>query len=114
MQAIKITKTFFFAQEIEKPLIFKDIPRRFKRYGILPDEFLSKLNGLPEPLLVCVTSHMTYWYPGVFETTRVVKKDFPSVPIALEGIYAGLCHKHAKDNSDADYVVKGPGEFKVL
>ena len=104
----------FFTQEIEKPLIFKDVPRRFKRYGISPDEFLSKLNGLPVPLLVCITSHMTYWYPGVFETIRVVKNAFPAVPIALGGINAGLCHKHAKDNSGADYVVKGPGEFEVL
>ena len=104
----------FNSQEIEKPPIFKDIPRRFKRYGISPDEFLAKLKGLQEPLLVCVTSHMTYWYPGVFEVIRMIKTVFPSVPIALGGIYATLCHEHAKDNSGADYVIQGPGEFEVL
>ncbi|MFQ5964178.1 MAG: B12-binding domain-containing radical SAM protein [Candidatus Scalinduaceae bacterium] len=105
---------FFHSQEIEKPSIFKDIPRRYKRYGMSPEEFQNRLKKIPKPLLVCVTSHMTYWYPGVFEVIRMVKTVFPSVPIALGGIYATLCYKHAADNSGADYVIQGAGELEVL
>ncbi|MFN3467761.1 MAG: B12-binding domain-containing radical SAM protein, partial [Candidatus Brocadiales bacterium] len=107
----------FYSQEIEKPPIFKNIPRRFKRYGMPPEEFLSTLGlGATDrsPLLVCVTSHMTYWYPGVFEAIRMVRSVFPSVPIALGGIYASLCYEHAREKSGADYVIKGPGEMEVL
>jgi radical SAM superfamily enzyme YgiQ (UPF0313 family) len=57
---------------------------------------------------------MTYWYTGVFETIRMVKSVFPSVPVVLGGIYATLCYEHAKALSRADYVVKGPGELEVL
>ncbi|MDI6760264.1 MAG: radical SAM protein [Candidatus Brocadiaceae bacterium] len=107
---------YFQSQEIEKPPIFRGIPRRFKRYGMPPEEFMARLVGARcnVPLLVCVTSHMTYWYPGVFEAIRMVKSVFPSVPVALGGIYASLCHGHARENSGADYVVKGPGEVEVL
>lgn len=109
----------FLSQEIAKPSIFRNIPRRFKRYGMPPDEFLARLGrligtGLPRPYLVCVTSHMTYWYPGVFEAIKMVKSVFPSVPVALGGIYASLCYEHARDNSGADYIIKGPGEIEVL
>ncbi len=107
------TRSFYY-EEIDKPYVFRGIPRRFKRYGMPPQEFLAKLSGLPRPLLVCVTSLMTYWYPGVFEAIRMVKSVFPDVPIALGGIYASLCYTHAKEKSGADYVIQGPGELGVL
>ena len=65
-------------------------------------------------MMVCVTSHMTYWYPGVFETIDIIKTIFPSVPVVLGGIYATLCRKHAVRNSGADYVIEGAGELEVL
>ncbi|ODS33661.1 MAG: Fe-S oxidoreductase [Candidatus Scalindua rubra] len=74
----------------------------------------ADLKGIPKPLLVCVTSHMTYWYPGVIEVIKIIKSIFPSVPVVLGGIYATLCYEHAKDNTGADYVVKGSGELEVL
>ncbi|HHT9124780.1 MAG TPA: B12-binding domain-containing radical SAM protein [Candidatus Brocadiia bacterium] len=107
----------FFAQEIEKPPFFKHIPRRFKRYGITPEIFRQKLlsaSGGPEPDVICVTSAMTYWYPGVFEAIKISKSVYPSVPIILGGIYATLCHEHAIKYSGADYVIKGAGELEVV
>ncbi|HHT9152076.1 MAG TPA: B12-binding domain-containing radical SAM protein [Candidatus Hypogeohydataceae bacterium YC40] len=109
----------FYSELVEKPSIFKHIPRLFKRYGMPPEEFLGKLNGFvgaqhAVPLLVCVTSYMTYWYPGVFEAISMVKSVFPSVPVVLGGIYASLCYEHAREKSGADYIIQGSGELEVL
>jgi radical SAM superfamily enzyme YgiQ (UPF0313 family) len=52
---------------------------------------------------------MTYWYPGVHEAIRILKKRFPSVPVVLGGIYATLCKNFAEKNSGADYVFEGSG-----
>lgn len=103
------------SEEISKPCHFSDIPRRFKRYGITPTEFTNQMLSLQEePQLICVTSMMTYWYPGVFEAIHYLRKIFPSVPIALGGIYATLCAEHARTKSGADYVITGPGEEQIL
>ena len=103
-----------FFQEIEKPNIFNKVPRRFKRYGMPINIFRHKLRQFAEPLLICVTSHMTYWYPGVFETIEIVKDVFKSAPVVLGGIYATICYEHAKEKSKADYIVTGEGELQVL
>ena len=104
----------FYSEEIEKPLIFHGVKRRFKRYGMPIVEFHDRIREFPKPMLICVTSHMTYWYPGVFEAIKILKAFFHSVPVVLGGIYASLCYKHAKANSGADYIIKGPGELEVL
>lgn len=57
---------------------------------------------------------MTYWYPGLFETIQSVKTVYPDIPIVLGGIYATLCHEHAKANSGADHVITGPGEEQIV
>ncbi|MCP4265996.1 MAG: radical SAM protein [Candidatus Brocadiaceae bacterium] len=107
-------KRSFFSQKIDKPSLFKDIPRTYKRYGMPYDEFVRKLKCIETPMMLCVTSHMSYWYPGVFETIDIIKAILPSVPVALGGTYATLCHKHAVENSGADYVIEGAGELEVL
>lgn len=104
-------------QVIAKPAIFKDIPRKYKRYGITPETLsyeLKRFANSTSPELILVTSMMTYWYPGVFETIRHLKNNFPNVPIVLGGIYATLCYEHAVKYSGADYVIKGPGEMAIL
>ncbi|MEJ5366567.1 MAG: radical SAM protein [Desulfosoma sp.] len=93
---------------IPVPEVLADVGRPFFRYGIHPESFRKKLSALPKPDLVCVTSLMTYWYPGVQETIAVIKDVFPKVPVWLGGIYARLCPEHARQRSGADWVFSGP------
>ncbi|MBU1863682.1 MAG: cobalamin-dependent protein [Candidatus Omnitrophica bacterium] len=104
----------FYAEEIEKPLVIKDIPRKFKRHGIPLKVFERELEKKSSPDLVIVTSMMSYWYPGVFEAINQVKQIFPNVPIVLGGIYATVCTAHAKKYSGADHVITGEGKIDVL
>jgi radical SAM superfamily enzyme YgiQ (UPF0313 family) len=104
----------YFKIPIPKPAGLEDIPRNYSRYGI-PEEFFRKdLLNVPKPDVILVTSHMTYWYPGLFETIRILKENFSSTPLILGGIYATLCHDHAVNNSGADRVVSGTGEKLIL
>jgi radical SAM superfamily enzyme YgiQ (UPF0313 family) len=95
---------------IANPKGLEQIERAYSRYGIEPAWFRQDLGALDPPDLILVTSLMTYWYPGVFETIRVVKEIFPRVPIILGGIYARLCTDHARAFSGADDVVTDRGE----
>jgi len=97
-------------ETVEKPSIYKNVPRFYKRYGIPQKLFMQILQQTQPPDLVLVTSSMTYWYPGVFEAIRILKDAFPSIPIILGGIYASLCAKHAREKSGADFVLEGPAE----
>jgi radical SAM superfamily enzyme YgiQ (UPF0313 family) len=100
----------FYAQEIEKPEVYRKITRKYKRYGMPPDIFTEILDNTSAPDWICITSIMTYWYPGVFAIIKILKERFPKTPIILGGIYAMLCHNHAQKFSGADYVLSGPAE----
>jgi radical SAM superfamily enzyme YgiQ (UPF0313 family) len=97
----------FFKEEVKKPEVLKNIPRRYSRYGITEEIFLNKLKKLPSPQGVLITSIMTYWYPGAFRVIEIIKKIFPDIPIILGGVYATLCFEHVFKFSGADYVIKG-------
>ena len=99
---------------IKKPVILKDVPRRYGRYGITLDIFEAELKKAGNPDVILVTSKMTYWYLGVFEVIRQVKRRYPGVPLILGGTYATLCYEHAQKNSGADIVIRGEGEFQTL
>lgn len=92
---------------VEKPNIFKQVPRHYKRYGIPRECFVEVIRKLPQPDIVFVTSSMTYWYLGVFEVIKILREEFPKTKIILGGIYATLCEKHAKRYSGADMVFVG-------
>jgi radical SAM superfamily enzyme YgiQ (UPF0313 family) len=95
---------------IPKPGVLSGIPRNYSRYGILPEWLRADLDMVkPAPDLILVTSLMTYWYPGVFESIGVLKERFPHVPLVLGGIYARLCADHARRFSGADRVVTDSG-----
>lgn len=95
---------------IPNPRGLETIQRTFSRYGILPEWLRDDLQALPaRPDLILVTSLMTYWYPGVFETIAQLKACFPDVPLVLGGIYARLCSDHARRHSGADEVVTDNG-----
>jgi radical SAM superfamily enzyme YgiQ (UPF0313 family) len=99
---------------IPKPAVLADVRRRYARYGIDPAWMREDLARMERPDLVFVTSGMTYWYPGVQETVRLVRERFPETPVILGGIYASLCPEHARLQSGADEVVAGPAEAEVL
>jgi radical SAM superfamily enzyme YgiQ (UPF0313 family) len=104
----------FRREVVEKPAVFKDIPRRYARYGMSIEAFNFQLACMPPPDVVLVTSLMTYWYPGVFEAIRLVKAAFPSTPVILGGVYATLCRAHAAAYAGADHLIAGEGELELL
>ena len=111
----KYGKGPYLKTPIEKPKLLLDIPRNFSRYGIKKEWFEAGLKSLPAPPdLVLITSMMIYWYPGVQETIKKIRENFPKVPILLGGIYATLCPKHAMKYSGADTVITGGGEEQIL
>jgi len=104
----------YLKTRIEKPAGLHDVPRHYSRYGIPADWFREDLNCLGKPDLICVTSQMTYWYPGLRETIARLKALFPATPVILGGVYASLCRSHAEKYAGADRVVTGPGETQIL
>jgi len=100
-------------ENIPKPEPLRDIPRRYSRYGITPRIFESELLQIKKPDLIFVTSMMTYWYPGVFETIELIRQNTPDVPVILGGNYATLCPEHAAKWSGADMVISGEGERSI-
>jgi len=94
-------------EKVCKPEVYKDIPRYYYRFGLSPQELETKLRELPEPDYILVTSAMTYWYQGVFETIETARKVYPDATILLGGAYAILCHEHAS-KSGADLIQTEP------
>jgi radical SAM superfamily enzyme YgiQ (UPF0313 family) len=94
-------------ETIEKPEILKDIPRYYARYGISVEDFKKTLKSHLPCDLILITSIMSYWYPGVQETIRIIKTLSPDTPVLLGGIYSTLFHSHALKNSGADHIYKG-------
>jgi radical SAM superfamily enzyme YgiQ (UPF0313 family) len=98
----------FYREIIPKPYALRQIPRQYRRYGIPPDVAKKYLLGVRRTDLILVTSSLTYWYPGVFETIDFLRKTFPGVPILLGGPYTTLCPSHAQRYSGADQILPGP------
>ncbi len=104
----------YYSEEIEKPAIFGNIPRKYKRYGFPLNYFLQRLKKEKRPDIILVTTGMTYWYPSYIETVKYLKNRFPGTPVMLGGIYASLCHMHAAGNTGADLVYKGSDIAGIL
>jgi radical SAM superfamily enzyme YgiQ (UPF0313 family) len=99
---------------IPPPPALAGITRRYGRYGISEAAFRERLDRVPTPAAILVTSLMTYWYPGVAAAIRLARERFPETPVILGGIYATLCPEHAQKHSGAHRVVAGPGEAAIL
>jgi len=104
----------FPKEEVTKPVVLKDVPRKYSRYGIPVYLFLQELNRVSSPDLVLITCTMTYWYPGVQLVVELVRQKFGRVPIVLGGIYATLLPQHARSSTEVDFVVQGAGEKKIF
>lgn len=75
--------------EIEKPVVLSFVPRRYKRYGMPEGLFREKLREIKDNGNVdvaFVTSTLTYWYPGYFDTIKVIKEEL-GVPVVLGGFF---------------------------
>ncbi|MCD4785446.1 MAG: radical SAM protein [Candidatus Eremiobacteraeota bacterium] len=95
----------FYDTRIDKPAFYRDIPRRYKRYGLPIDTFRKELERIPAPDVILVTSVMTYWYPGAHLAIEILKRRFPETPVMLGGIYPTLCPDFAEKKSGADIVI---------
>ncbi len=103
----------YFRQKIPKPWPLADVPRNFARYGLPPNLFLKELKRLGKPQVFVVTSLMTYWYPGVVEAVRLLRRLYPDVPVLVGGIYVTLCPEHAQKILPEAEVIPG-GLERVL
>lgn len=103
----------YYKMEVPKPECFKNIPRRFGRYGIPEKCFLKEIQECGTPDLILITSGMTYWYPGVRYAVQLIRQQSSDIPIALGGMYASLCPEHAVAYSGADSVFTGECESRM-
>jgi len=104
----------FLKQDVSKPQVLANIPRKFSRYGIPLALFVDELDQAVPPDLVLLTCTMTYWYPGVQAVVEQVRKKFGRVPIILGGVYPSLLPHHALAQTGVDMICKGPGENKIF
>lgn len=104
----------YLKTRLPKPAGLEDVPRYFSRYGIKPQWFKADLRNQRPPDLILVTALMTYWYPGLQETIKIIRSVWPQTPLVLGGIYARLCPDHARQFSGADYVATESAEKKLL
>lgn len=88
-----------------KPAVFRDIARRFRRFGRPRDEFRIFVKERRFDVALIQTG-MTYWYPGVREVIEDLRECAPQAKIVLGGVYATLCPDHAR-SLGADLVVEG-------
>lgn len=100
----------FFEEFIPKPAVFKDVRRKFRRFGLPASKLKEAMRKVADANFVFVTSAMTYWYLGAFEAIALAKEIFPKAKIVLGGIYATLCADHARKFSGADFVIAGSWE----
>ncbi len=96
----------FLSREVERPAIWKDLPRVYRRFGLPTEMFTSFLAAEAPSDFAMVATGMTYWYPGVRETIEAIRRREPRTKIILGGPYATLCPDHARSLGE-DLVVQG-------
>ncbi len=101
----------FPQQPAPKPVMFKDLRRRFHRFGI-PRDALRALLRAQRFDVALIQTGMTYWYPGVKEVIEDLRQMGKGVKIAIGGVYATLCPGHAR-GLEADVVIEG-GDLEPL
>jgi len=97
----------FYKEEIETPPQYASFNKKYYRFGLPVDFAKEMLENCEKPDLVIITSIMTYWYLGVKATVKLIKEVFPDVPCYVGGIYATLLPEHARQNTGADFIIKG-------
>ncbi len=77
---------------LEKPALYRIVPRLYKQYGISESCFRDKVRSAPAPDLILVSSAMTYWCGGVRRAVELVRKIWPKAPL----FWAGSTQRSAK------------------
>ncbi|MCM8803480.1 MAG: radical SAM protein, partial [Candidatus Omnitrophica bacterium] len=101
----------YFFKEVEKPEIYRNIPRKYKRFGLPVEVFIEFLKDIKNPDFIFITTGMTYWVLGIKEVVEIIKKFYSRVPVIIGGIYASFCYDDAK-NLEVDYIFRGKDIFK--
>ena len=102
-------------QILEKPDIYRSVPRNYARYGMTVDRFDVALSLLPVEIeLIFVTSLMTYWVDGVNFTISRLRNRFPKARIVIGGILPSLLKQKVSAYVDGDIFIEGSGERALL
>ena len=96
----------FYSEPAEKPAVFDEVPRQFRRFGIPRVELQNFLGTQVRFDYALVQTGMTYWYLGVREVIDDIRRLSPKTKIILGGVYATLCPSHAR-GLGGDLVVEG-------
>ncbi|MGC8976699.1 MAG: B12-binding domain-containing radical SAM protein [Candidatus Ratteibacteria bacterium] len=101
----------YYYEIIKKPEIYKNVPRRYKRFGLPEKIFINFIEKIDKVNFIFITSGMTYWKLGIKEVVNIIKKIYPKTPIILGGIYATFCYDDAK-NLGIEMVFQGKDILK--
>ncbi|MBN2355337.1 radical SAM protein [candidate division KSB1 bacterium] len=104
----------FHREELEKPPVLADIPRKYCRYGAPPDVVEQMIQSVPRPDVILLTTGMTYWYPAVRDMANMLRQHFGNTPIVLGGWYATLCPSHARTMVNPSFIIRGEGEEQAI
>jgi radical SAM superfamily enzyme YgiQ (UPF0313 family) len=96
----------YFSTPVEKPEIYTDIPRQFRRFGLPRKEFQRYLDKTEPVDFAFLQTGMTYWYLGLCEVIADLRAAWPQTKIILGGVYATICAAHAR-TLGADLVLEG-------
>ncbi len=95
----------YHAEFVNKPEVYRNVPKRYKRFGLPQEIFLRFLQDSGKIDMIFITCAMTYWYTGVKEVIDTCRK-FTDAPVVIGGTYATFCPEHAK-KLGADIVFQG-------
>lgn len=104
----------FHRHILEKPEIYKTVPRHYARYGIPLELFREKIENLPDIDAILVTTLMTYWIDGVRTCLDILRSRFPRAKTVVGGMLANLAPEETRRNLGVDTVVRGWGEPSIL
>ena len=96
---------------LDKPAVYKKIPREYKQYGMSVSALHQYLSSIPPPDLICMGSGMTYWYQGILTTYAILRQHFHAVPISLGGITARLIPAFLKSTLPDALIASGLPQY---
>lgn len=98
----------FEETEIDSPLPYRSIPRRYRRFGVSDGRLREELAAIKRPDVIFVGSSMTYWIEGVAATVAVLSRAFPGVPLVVGGISAVLIPKVLRAYTPGAHIFSSP------